>query len=134
MDRKKSINILGININNISKQNFLSQIKEDLKKNDFKFLTTPNPEIILRALKDEEYFYILNKANYSIPDGIGLKFAAFALGKNIKRITGADLSLDILKIALKKSKKVLIINWQKGLSSKKDIEEILATKFLRLIF
>ncbi len=129
MNRKKSINMLGININNISKQNLLSRLEKDLEKKDFKFLTTPNPEIILRALKDEEYFYILNKANYSIPDGIGLKFAGLALGKNIKRITGADLSLDILKIALKKSKKVLIINWQKGLSSKKDIEEILATKF-----
>ncbi len=129
MDRKKRINILGININNISKQNLLSQIKENLEKNDFKFLTTPNPEIILRAQKDEEYFYILNKANYSIPDGIGLKLAGAALVKNIKRITGADLSCDILKIAQKKSKKILIINWQKGLSSKKDIEKMLSAKF-----
>ncbi|MCK5320539.1 WecB/TagA/CpsF family glycosyltransferase, partial [Candidatus Parcubacteria bacterium] len=97
--------------------------------NDFKFLTTPNPEIILRALKDEEYFYILNKADYSIPDGIGLKFAGIALGKNIKRITGAGLVHNILKIAQKKSKKILIVNWQKGLSSKKDIEKMLSAKF-----
>ena len=129
MNEKKSINILGININNISKQNLLSRIEKNLEKNDFKFLTTPNPEIILRALKDEEYFYILNKADYSIPDGIGLKFAGFALGKNIKRITGAGLVLDILKIAQKKSKKILIINWQKGLSNKKDIEKMLSVKF-----
>ena len=129
MNRKKNINILGINTNNISKQNLLSQIEQDLEKNDFKFLTTPNPEIILRALKDEEYFYILNKANYSISDGIGLKFAGFALGKNIKRITGAGLVRNILKIARKKSKKILIINWQKGLSSKKNIEKMLSAKF-----
>jgi len=129
MNEKKSINILGINIDNISKQNLLSQIEKDLEKNDFKFLTTLNPEIILRAQKDEEYFYILNKVDYSIPDGIGLKFAGVALGKNIKRITGADLSSDILKIAQKKSKKILIVNWQKGLSSKKDIEKMLSTKF-----
>ena len=129
MNREKNINIFGINIDNISKQNLLSRIEKNLEKNDFKFLTTPNPEIILRALKDEEYFYILNKANYSIPDGIGLKFAGIALGKNIKRITGADLIFDILKIARKKSKKILIINWKRGLSNKKDIEKMLSTKF-----
>ena len=129
MNKQKSINILGINIDNISKKNLLSRIEKNLKKKDFQFLTTPNPEIILRAQKDEEYFYILNKADYSIPDGIGLKFAGFALGKNIKRITGADLSLDILEIAQKKSEKILIINWQKGLSSKNDIERMLSTKF-----
>ncbi|MCK4540409.1 WecB/TagA/CpsF family glycosyltransferase [Candidatus Parcubacteria bacterium] len=129
MDRKKSISILGINIDNISKQNLLSRVEKNLEKNNFKFLITPNPEIILQAQKDEEYFYILNKADYSIADGIGLKFAAFLLGKNIKRITGADLSRDILKIAQKKSKKILIINRRKGLSSKKDIEKMLSTGF-----
>lgn len=132
MNKKKSINILGVNIDNISKQNLLSRIEKDLEENNFKFLTTLNPEIILRAQKDEEYFYILNKADYSIPDGIGLKFAGIALGKNIKRITGADLSRDILKIAQNKSKKILIVNWKKGLSSKKDIEKMLSAKFPKL--
>jgi N-acetylglucosaminyldiphosphoundecaprenol N-acetyl-beta-D-mannosaminyltransferase len=36
------------------------------------YLVTPNPEMVLRAQEDPEFKKILNKASFSLPDGVGL--------------------------------------------------------------
>ena len=95
------VNILGIKISSLKKSEVLEKLIFFLSGERQCQIVTPNPEIILTALKDEELFYILNQADLAIPDGIGLKFAAWLTGKNIERITGADLVKDILKIAQK---------------------------------
>ncbi|MGP8320886.1 MAG: WecB/TagA/CpsF family glycosyltransferase [Methanosarcinaceae archaeon] len=123
-----NINILGINIANISKKQILNKIENFLIDGKQHYIVTPNPELILNAIKDEEFFYILNKADLAIPDGIGLKFAGWFLGYNLKRYTGADLTLNILlkKIKIKNSElKIGVINWSNGLSKKKDIQNVL---------
>ncbi len=130
----KKVNILGINISSLKKSEVLEKIKFFLSGEGQYQIVTPNPEIILTALKDEELFYILNNADLAIPDGIGLKFAAWLTGKNIERITGADLVKDILKIAQRENKKVAILNWDKGLSSADDIKKTLEKNYQDLKF
>lgn len=129
-----NINILGINITNLKKEKILEKIEDFLNSDKQYQITTPNPEIILHALKDEEFFYILSKADISIPDGVGLKFSSWTLGKNLHRTTGADLTRDILKLAEKQGKKVAILNWSGGLSSDEDIRNTLSKKFPKLEF
>ena len=81
------LNILGVNISTLNKKQVLGKIQSFLKDGKSHYIVTPNPEIILQAGKNEELFYILNKASMSLPDGIGLKFASWFMGKNIQRIT-----------------------------------------------
>ncbi len=119
------INILGVNIDNISKKELDIKISEFLQSKKQRYIVTPNPEIILEAQKDEEFFYILNSADLAIADGIGLKFASFLFFKNLQRITGVYLTKLVLKKAQELNKKVLVFNWQNGLSSKQDIENFL---------
>jgi len=129
--------ILGVKISLLDKKSILNKIDKflsDNTNNKAKYIVTPNPEIILKANQDEEFFYILNKADLSIPDGIGLKFAGFLIGKNFKRLTGADLTLDILKKAENTGEKVGILNSYNGLSSSNDIKNALNKKYPRLEF
>jgi len=126
------INILGLNINRLNKGQILDKINEFLKSREAHYIVTPNPEIILRALDDEELFYIINQANLSIPDGIGIKFASFFLGEKINRVTGSDLTLDILKLAENKSLKVAILNLQDGLSSNEEIYKCVKNKYSKI--
>ncbi|MFH1583405.1 MAG: WecB/TagA/CpsF family glycosyltransferase [Candidatus Falkowbacteria bacterium] len=129
------INILGININILTKKQALVKIQNFLTGGRQHFIVTPNPEIILEAIGgDEELFYILNSADLSLPDGIGLKLAAWAMGKNLKRITGADLTLKILKMAEEKNYKVAVFNWGGGLSTASEIKNKLEKKFPKLEF
>ncbi|PIR13947.1 hypothetical protein COV49_00395 [Candidatus Falkowbacteria bacterium CG11_big_fil_rev_8_21_14_0_20_39_10] len=125
------INILGINIDNLDKKQVLAKIEQFLAGDEPNYIVTPNPEIILAAQKDEEFFYILNKADLAIPDGVGLKFAGWAMGKNIKRITGTDLVRDILdelgvppirRAGRNNELRIGIINWRGGLSKEEDLK------------
>jgi len=131
---KKKINILGINISMLKKQKVLNKIEHYLNNGQQHYIVTPNPEIILAAKQDEELFYVLNKADLAIPDGVGLKFAALAMGRNIERVTGADLVKDLLRLAQKKNIKVAILNWSKGLSAREDIEKIIKLNYPKLQF
>ena len=106
----EKINILGINITKLPRREVMKKIESFLFSNKQQQIVTPNPEIILNAIgEDEESFYILNHAALAVPDGFGLKCAAWAMGKNIYRFAGADLLLDTLKLAEAREKKVLIL-------------------------
>jgi len=118
------INILGVKLTTLSKKEILDKLEGFIKDGRQHYLVTPNPEIILEARKNEELFFILNQADLSIPDGVGLKFAAWAMGKNIKRFTGADLVKEILANPIFKNLKIALANWESGLSKKKDLEKL----------
>ncbi|MFA6514272.1 MAG: WecB/TagA/CpsF family glycosyltransferase [Patescibacteria group bacterium] len=126
--------ILGINLSVLKEESALKKIEEYLNGREAHFAVTPNPEIILASLKDKELADILNRADLSFADGVGLKLAGLFLKQKIIRITGADLSLKILELVEKRKEKVLIINWDEGLSKKTDIETALQKKYPKLDF
>jgi N-acetylglucosaminyldiphosphoundecaprenol N-acetyl-beta-D-mannosaminyltransferase len=128
------IDILGIKLNNLNKKEIEAKINSCFLNSGSYFLTTPNPEIILEAQKNEELFYILNKADFSFPDGFGLKIAGLFLGKILNRQTGADLTLKLLKLSQKRKYKILLVIWEKGLSSEEDIAKALNEKYPGLEF
>ena len=113
-----TINILGINICTDSKQEVLKQISDFLLSSNQggHYIVTPNPEFLLAARKDEEFFYILNQAHIAVPDGIGLTFAGLFLGKIIKRISGVDLMLDICALAEKENKSIFLLGGANGVA------------------
>lgn len=81
----KNIKILGVKVTNIGLRELREKIKEYLNSNKQRFLTTVNPEIILKAHKNEDYKKILNKASLSLPDGFGLVLASRFKGQKIKK-------------------------------------------------
>lgn len=129
------INVLGININdNLNKEKVLNKFYEFLNSDKQNYIVTPNPEIILQAHKDEELFYILNKADLSLADGFGLKLAAGLNGKKLNRVSGSDILPDLLSLAEKNNKKVLIINREDGLSTFDDLNLFLKNNYPQLNF
>ena len=127
-------NILGINFSELNKEATLKKADDFLNGDRGYYIVTPNPEIILAAHKDEEFFYILNQADLSLADGMGLKIAAWLMAEKIYRITGADFTIDLLALAERKGYKTLILNWSKGLSNSEDINISLKDKFPNLNF
>lgn len=122
-------NILGIKISELKLGEVLERIGLFLSDGRQHYLVTPNPEIILKSHEDEEFFYILNRADLSLADGFGLQVAGRILGEKIPRITGSDLSFRLLRLAEKKGWKILILNWSGGLSRREEIESALKEKY-----
>jgi N-acetylglucosaminyldiphosphoundecaprenol N-acetyl-beta-D-mannosaminyltransferase len=89
---RKHVNILGVKMNGASKNRLLRflQLKlTEFAQNEAKrpiFIVTPNPEQIVLAQKDSEFKKVINSADISLPDGVGLiladKFLSFKSPKN----------------------------------------------------
>jgi len=126
------VNILEIRLNDLSKLEAKNAISLLLKGERQSYGVTPNPEIILNSLKDKKLKHILNSADFSFADGFGLKIAALFKGKKIKRVTGSDLSFELLNLAMDNSYKVAIIIWCNGLSSIKEVEQSLTARYPKL--
>lgn len=71
--------IFWIKLDKLVYKNFFQEI---IRLETQKIVFTPNPEILLAIKKDEEFKNILNKANYSLPDWIGLYIAFQILEEN----------------------------------------------------
>lgn len=127
-------NILGIILNELTEIAVLKKIDDFLNSSEQYYIVTPNPEIILEAGRDEEFFYILNKADLSLADGFGLKIAGWIYGKNIPRITGSDLTIKLLERSEKQGTKIIVLNWENGLSSAEEINSALTKKYPKLTF
>jgi N-acetylglucosaminyldiphosphoundecaprenol N-acetyl-beta-D-mannosaminyltransferase len=129
------IDILGIKINIETKEEILKEIESSFDLNKKFYITTPNPEIILKSLKNEKYKNVLNGSYISIPDGIGLIMASRFLDKKNylkERISGSDFVYDLLEICENKNEKVFLLGGNDEEELNK-VSENLLNKFNNLI-
>lgn len=84
--------ILGVKISSTSKQELLALLDDKLTTGRKFYVLTPNPEIIVMAQKDLVLKRIINSADISIPDGVGLKLA----DPSLEIIKGRELMQDLI--------------------------------------
>jgi N-acetylglucosaminyldiphosphoundecaprenol N-acetyl-beta-D-mannosaminyltransferase len=94
------IDVLGVGFTNTPENQILEYIVSFLKKGKGKcFITTPNPEILVYANHHKPFQDILNSAEISLADGVGVVVASRLLGKPLKnRITGIDFMKNLCEI------------------------------------
>lgn len=64
----------------------------------FSYVVTPNPEIVNLAQKEKDYQTILNQAALTLPDGVGVIYAAKILGRPLtSRVPGIDFATGLLE-------------------------------------
>ncbi len=126
---EKRISILGITLDNLPSIELKRRLLHILTYRRQTQIVTPNPEFLLAAQDDKEFYSVLNSAALAIPDGMGLKFAAWLKGVNLRRHPGANLVTGLLNLASAKKYRVAVINWSKGLSSDEDIKRAVGASY-----
>jgi N-acetylglucosaminyldiphosphoundecaprenol N-acetyl-beta-D-mannosaminyltransferase len=94
------VQILDIPFINKTKNDVVNDILHQYLKEEKKgFIVTANPEIVMHAQQDRDYFYTLSKADLIVPDGIGVVIAS-NLKKNPlqERVPGFELMEDLLTL------------------------------------
>jgi len=120
--------ILGVKIDDYTHEEWRNEMRGMLESGKQHFIATPNPEFIVLAQKDKEFFNILNSASMSLPDGIGMLFAnIFLYKKIIHRITGNDAIEMIAGIAEQKKYSIYLLGGDRGVPQKAG--EALKKKF-----
>lgn len=104
MYNRELIKILGVNIDNVTKEemgNYIKELVEDSKKS-CKMVVSPNTEFIMTAWKDKEFWEILNKADLATPDSVGVSIGGKIQKKPFKaRIPGQEVFRKTIEIGEK---------------------------------
>ena len=87
----KKERILGVAVSDLNYADLENRVASDIAEGRKSFIVAINPEKILTALRDREFFCLLEKADYPIADGIGVVMASRLKKGNIKSpVTGID--------------------------------------------
>lgn len=117
------IPILGVRVTSKNNNEIFDTIKGFIQNPYFQYIVTPNPEIILKAQNNENYWRILDQADLSVPDGVGLQYASIFLNyKKIHRFQGVELTKYILDILEQKKYSLYILALKGGLSNSEKIK------------
>ncbi|MBZ4645699.1 MAG: tagA [Clostridia bacterium] len=94
---RDSIDILGTRIDFVTLAEAEQKVWNFLKEDKLHMVFTPNSEMIMAALKDDDLKKVLNAGDLNTADGIGVVYASKILGKPLKeRVAGFDLAKRIL--------------------------------------
>lgn len=128
------VKILGVRIDAVNFRESCDMIEEWLASASGTYvLFTPNPEICVRAARDETYREILNSADLALPDGVGLLVVGRLKRAHFKgRVTGADLLPRIFARCMATKQSVGIVLPARGLSSKGIVESMVHRDFPEL--
>jgi N-acetylglucosaminyldiphosphoundecaprenol N-acetyl-beta-D-mannosaminyltransferase len=99
---RKTIEILGVNIDTLSMKESIEKILRFLNEDRAHSVYTPNSEIIMEALRDPHFREILNRGDMVTADGAGVVLAARILGLPLpQKVSGIDLVRELLPVAAK---------------------------------
>lgn len=117
---EQTLQIFGVGVNSTELVEVLGFVRKKLTSKEKFWIATPNPEMIVLAQTDFEFRKVLNSADLSIPDGIGLVWAAKILGIHgfKERITGADLMVKLCEMAAEEKWKVVFLGGVHNIAAK----------------
>lgn len=117
--RNESISILSVNFEVKTKKEQLDKVKKRLDSGLTTKIFTPNPQIILKAVKDKKTLNLLKLSDINLPDGIGIALASSLLGKKLpERISGIDFAQELLFLAAKHKYSVFLLGGKSGRAHK----------------
>jgi N-acetylglucosaminyldiphosphoundecaprenol N-acetyl-beta-D-mannosaminyltransferase len=133
MDKSlKHHKILSVKVASTTHTEVLNVVKNSLKKRKHSakplFITTPNPEIVVKSQNDSELLVALNEADIALPDGVGIIYASKFLGLKLReRISGREMFEEMLELANKKRLKVFLLGGTSEVN--KDALEKISKKY-----
>jgi N-acetylglucosaminyldiphosphoundecaprenol N-acetyl-beta-D-mannosaminyltransferase len=116
---------MGVNVSSLSYSALIESIFSDINNKKKSMIVAINPEKIMKAQDDLELKKLLNRADYQVPDGIGVVLASKLKGGEIKqRVTGIDMMLNLCAEAAKRNKKVFLYGAKPGIAEEAKQELI----------
>ena len=120
-----NVSILGVNISNITMSEAVDRLWDFCNEDKNHVVFTPNPEFVYRAYHDPEFRDKLNSADLTLPDGIGLIYAAKIIGTPLKeRVPGFEACCHIIRQSKDHNAKIFILGGKPGIAdlAKSNIE------------
>lgn len=102
--------LLGVRMDPVRRSKLGHALARLLSSGASHMVVTPNPEMLVHAHRNSDFRDVLNRATITVPDGVGLQYAARFLGKHIgERTTGMDLMHLLAHLAAIRGERMLLI-------------------------
>jgi len=113
------VDILGVKVDAVTMAQAVERVAELIAARTPSMVATANAEMLLRTTHDAELKTILNAAKLVVPDGAGTVWAAHHLGKRMpERVAGADLVLELMRLAPARAWKFFLFGSAPGIADK----------------
>ncbi len=113
------IELMDVPIDGVTRDEAVRRARAMFDEPRMHLVTTPNPEMLVLAAKDERFRQALRKADLAVPDGIGLLYVARLKGERLpERVSGADFAYDIAAIAAERNAGLFLLGGDPGSAEK----------------
>lgn len=111
--------VLGVRVDNLTQEEARQKVRAFLSDGKQHKIFTPNPEMLVKAQKDEYFKKVLNEGDLNLCDGFGL-----SLFSGAPRITGVDFMLELCALAEEQGRSVYLLGSGSDEVVKKTAEEL----------
>ncbi|MBD7984595.1 WecB/TagA/CpsF family glycosyltransferase [Sporosarcina sp. Sa2YVA2] len=109
--------ILGVNVNTENYDELIPKLFANIDTKKKSLVVAINPEKLMKAKDDPALKALLNRAEFQIPDGIGVIIASKLRKGNIEsRVTGVDMMDRIVREAAKTGKSIFLYGAKPGVA------------------
>lgn len=118
------VDILGVHVDQIGVKEIHERCARWLLGHDGGSLhqvVTVNPEFVMEAQENSQFRDILNRADLSLADGIGLFFASWFLRgwrNRLFRVTGVDFTWMLCELCVHQGKRIYLLGGDPGVAQK----------------
>ena len=115
--QKHRINVLDTDFDNLTMDEAVLALREQMGKKSGAYLVTPNPEIVWLARKDTDFAAVVEQAALVLPDGVGITIGAKILGTPLKaRLPGIAVIEQLLATMAPKGESVFLFGAAPGVA------------------
>lgn len=109
--------ILGVQVNTETYDELIPKLFQNIDDKKKSLVVAINPEKLMKAKDDPELKALLTRAEFQIPDGIGVILASKLQKGNIKsRVTGVDMMDRIVREAARTGKSIFLYGAKPGVA------------------
>ena len=109
--------ILGVKVDTDNYDELIKKLFKRIDNKEKSLVVAINPEKLMKAKEDRSLKDLLNRAEFQIPDGIGVILASKLNKGNIKsRVTGIDMMDRIVREAAKTGKSIFLYGAKPGVA------------------
>ena len=128
----EAVYLLGVRVHAVTMSQTLAWVEAAVAERSPRQICTANPEFIMAAQRDREFFELLNRADLVIPDGVGLLWAARQQGAHLaERVAGSDLIYRLAEIAAQRGWRIYFLGAAEGVAQR--AAEALQAKYPELV-
>lgn len=112
-----SMEVLGVRVDRVDHWQALARISELLEGPGASQVVTLNPEYVMRARRDPALLKIINTADLSVADGMGIVWASRLAGQPLRgRVTGTGILPEICRLCARKGLGIYFLGGRPGVA------------------